>query len=443
MPRTLPAVLWTLVLLSPLVGDEPTRQERVERRLAELRKLSDADLFARYDTASVVEDSFGEKDEVTRENVLVEVVRRGGPAAEKWLRAKMEADYEQKIKEKEVRDALTARHEADPKNEALAEEYRKSQWALRRLEDNLAIFTALRRVQKKTDPLTVTVTVPKDAVATTRELPTLGVKLTNTDPEQLPLWFTFGGDYRSGRLARWRIEAVDDKGRPVPEPPGELIIEGGGLFGEGTLGGGQSWEGHLPMASFVRIREPGEYMVRVLYHNHVTIADDGMNGLIVFESKPFKLKVAPKKVITLHAGDRARARAAIAALDEREPVRVVTDNYGPEYHAFIPPDSPAGRLHDLGWRAVPTLLEVLRDEKVTPRRRAWVVGLLYGITRKQGMNPFGITPDWERVVGPYHVKGPGSAASGGGTPLDGEQQKKLAAAWLKFGDEYLDVREAK
>jgi hypothetical protein len=199
------------------------------------------------------------------------------------------------------------------------------------------------------------------------------------------------------------------------------------------------------MASFVRIREPGVYTVRVLYHNHVTIADDRIAGLIVFESKPFRLKVvkAPKKVIALEPGDRERARTALAALDEKGPIRVVIDDYGPEYHSFIPPDSPAGRLHDLGWRAVPTLLETLRDEKLRPGRRAWVVGLLYGITRAPEMNPFGITPDWDNMVAGYRYHRGTEDGSSSGGKIDVEQQKKLAAAWLRFGNEYLDVREAK
>src|SRR5262245_15192121 len=183
MTRFLPLALVVTLLPATLSGREPTREELVERRMAELRKLSDTDLFARYDTAADV-DSYNARHKLTRENVLVEVLRRGGPAAEKWLRTKMETDYEQKLKERQRRDALRVRYEADRENAAVAEEYRKSEWAVRRLEDNLAIFTALRRVQGKPDPLTITVPVQKDVVATTRELPTLRVKITNTDPEQ-------------------------------------------------------------------------------------------------------------------------------------------------------------------------------------------------------------------------------------------------------------------
>lgn len=406
-----------------MAGAEPTRSERVERRLAELRKLSNADLFARYDTAADP-DWDDEKDQITRENVLVEVVRRGGRAAEKWLWAKMSVDYEAKIKAKERGDRDTAR----------------------RLERNLEIFTALRRVQKKSDPVTLTVTLPKDDVAGTRHLPTVHVKLTNTDPEKLPVWFQFGGDNRSGRLARWRFEVADDTGRRI-EPFVWRSVIGGGIFEEAPLADGQSWESDLRMGDYVRLTEPGEYTVRVLYHNQATIADmDNVSGLIMCESKPFKIKVVkgPKTTIYVGPADRAQAAEAIAALDETGSVRAVIGRYGPEYYDFIPPESPEGRLHKLGWRAVPSLLVSLRDNKLSPGRRSWVVGLLYAFTREPGMNPFGLRADWDHVLGGYDYKSSfGREGSSTGGKIEVANQKILAERWLKFGDDYLDLREPK
>jgi hypothetical protein len=447
MSRLLPFVLfaaWPVIDLSPpiVTAGEPTPKEKIERRLADLRKLSDTDLFARYDTAAY-DGSLAAEEKVTRENVLVEVIRRGGPAAEKWLRTKMEADYERKLKEKEKRDALEARHNADPKNEALRDDFRERERTMRRLEDNLAIFTALRRVQKKPDPLTVTVELPKEFIATIRELPTLGVKVTNTDPEKLPLWFQFGGDTRPGRPARWRLETLDQKGKELP-PLVWRAAMGGGIFREGTLSGGQSWEGQLPMHRFVRIREPGEYIIRAFYHNKVTIAEeDDISGLIVFESKPFKLKVVSKKIVILQSGDRKRARTAIAALDDKGPVRIVIGGYKPDYYSFIPLDSPVGQLHDLGWRAVPSLLDALGDQKLTPGRRAWLLGLLFGITRDEELNPFEFVEGRTRVLGAFETKGFFGDFSGPDGKLDVEHQKKLAEQWRKFRDEYLDVRDEK
>ncbi|HKA07132.1 MAG TPA: hypothetical protein VKD71_07725 [Gemmataceae bacterium] len=423
--RCLLAILASIAFLSPLSADEKgsKRAQAVQAHLAALQKLADADLFAKYDTAAVSRWS-EDKDELTREEVLIEVIRRGGSAMEKWLRTKMESDYERRIRDK----GKLARSE------------------VRRLEDNLAIFTALRRVQKKPDPLTVEVAIPKDAPATTREFPTIGVRVTNTDPEQLPLWFKFGGDGRSGRLERWRFEVLDESGHPVL-PYVWRSMYGGGLFHKGPLGAGESWKGALPIGNYVRIREPGEYSIRVFYHNEMTIAElDDVSGLILFESKPFKLKVikAPRKVIALESGDRDGAKAAFAALPEKGPVRVVvTPNYGPFYHDFIDPKSHLGRLHELAWRAVPTLLDGLRDDQSSLERRAWALGLLYAITGEKELDPFGLESEWQNAVVNYEYRAKPSDGSSSGGKVDAAMQRKLVARWLKLADEYFDVREPK
>jgi hypothetical protein len=413
--------------------------------LAELRTLSNTDLFAKYDTAADTPRR-GDKDELTREEVLIEVIRRGGSAAEQWLQKRMESDYERRLKEKEVLAVLMAQHNAAPNDEALRDRYWHKEREVRRLEDNLAIFTALRRVQKKPDPLTIEVTIPNDAAATTRVLPTIGVKITNTDPEQLPVWFKFGGDGDSGRPARWRLEVLDEKGQRVA-PYDWRSRFGGGTYYERPLVGTESWQQTLRVGDYVRIREPGEYAIRVLYHNEVTIADlDDVSGLIISESKPFKLKVvkAPRTVIALKSGDREAAKAAFAALPEKGPVRVVVaPNYGSYYHEFIDPKSPLGRLHELAWLAVPTLLNCLRDNKSSLEHRAWALGLLYAITGEKELDPFGLESEWQNAVINYEYRGgPGDGSSSGGK-IDPTMQKKLAARWLRLADEYFDVREPK
>jgi hypothetical protein len=414
--------------------------------LAELRKLTDTELFAKYETAADTPRR-GDKDELTREEVLVEVIRRGGSAAERWLQKRMENDYERRLKEKESLADLKARGNAARTDQALEDGYWQKYREVRRLEDNLAIFTALRRVQKKPDPLTIDVTIPKDAPATTRVLPTVGVKITNTDPEQLPVWFKFGGDGDSGRLARWRLEALDGNGQRVVPYVWRSVI-GGGTYYEGPLMGTESWKAALRLGDYIRIREPGEYTIRVFYHNEVTIADlDDVSGLILCESKPFKLKVvkAPRTVIALKPGDRETAKAAFAALPEAGPIRVVVaPHYGPYYHEFIDPKSPLGLLHELAWRAVPTLLDCLRDEKTSlEHRRAWALGLLYAITGEKELDPFGLESEWQNAVINYDYRGgPGDGSSSGGK-IDAAMQKKLVARWLKLADENFDVGEPK
>jgi hypothetical protein len=433
-----------LLGLWPTLGHahDPSRSKAVQGRLVALQKLSDANLFAKYDTAadySWVED----KGEITRQELLTEVIRRGGASAEKWLRTTMERDYERRDKEKEALELLKAKHEADPKNEALREKYWEQERVVRRLEENLEIFTALRRVQKKPDPLTITLSVPKDAQATTRSLPVLDVKITNTDPEKLPIWFKFGGDGRGGRPARWRIEGVDERGKAlVPDTRWASL---GGLLERGYLSGGESFEIQLEMRSFVKIADPGEYTLRVLYHNNVTIAElEDLSGLIVCESKPFKLKVikAPPKVIQLTVGERDKAKAAIEELSDSGTIHIVRD-YSERHHDLVDPKSAEGRLHLQGWQAVPTMLDFLRDPKTSLHRRAWIVGLLYATIREDELNPFNRWSNWDNVVPSYTYRQPGSEESLYGGKIDKANQQKLVDRWLAFAKDYIEVKEAK
>lgn len=424
-------------------AEEPSSSKVVQGRLVALQKLADAELFATYDSAadySWLED----KGEITRQEVLTEVIRRGGATATKWLKSKMESDYERRLKENEKLDRIKARELADPKNKALMEELWEQERLVRRLQENLEIFTALRRAQKKPDPLTISVAVPKDSPATTRSLPILAVRITNTDPEKLPIWFKFGGDGRGGRPARWRIEVTDEYGKPLALDIRSTSL--GGIYKTGTLDGGASFEIELEMRSFVSIPKPGQYTVRVLYHNDVTIAEvDDLSGLIVFESKPFKLKVIkdPPKVVELKAGEREKAKSAIEALSETAPIRVVVGEFSERHHDFIDPKSPEGILHSLRWQAVPSMLDCLRDPKTSIRRRAWIVALLYVIVKEEELNPVDRWTNWDNVLTNYKYRGETGAGSSSGGKIDGAKQQKLVERWLAFAKDYIEIKEAK
>jgi hypothetical protein len=54
-------------------------------------------------------------------------------------------------------------------------------------EGNLESLTKQRREQKKRDPITIEVEIPKDLHATTRELPVFNVALKNVDEEKAPV----------------------------------------------------------------------------------------------------------------------------------------------------------------------------------------------------------------------------------------------------------------
>jgi hypothetical protein len=389
------------------------------KQLKELHDLTDEQLFAQYESAKASRISRDDNG-MRKDYLLTELVRRGGKECEKWLKAAL--------------DAETAKRE----------DSKEDQFTLR---SSLQVLAALRRVQKKSDPVVVEVRLPDVLRGDTRELPTLQVALTNVDDEKLDVVMMQGGDYRSGRQARWRLEVHDAKGQLLPQRKNRGIM-GGGMFGMATLRHGDSWPTQLPMDSFVQITEPGEYTVRVLYHASETIADrDDVTGLIMCVSKRFKLQVgkAPKKVLSLEAGSRTRAKDLIAALAEKGRVKVVMGGYTKAIHDFIDPQTPEGQLLTMGWQAVPELLDTLSDERISTQKRGWLLALLFAITGERDLNPFDSLRGGDKphnIIAEYEYRSIGRQCSGSSyVAIDAKEQRAFAQKWLKFKEEHLDIRE--
>ena len=103
---------------------------------------------------------------------------------------------------------------------------------------------------------------------------------------------------------------------------------GGGFSTDGNLAYGESWATTLELPQFVDIDIPGEYVVEILYHDQIPIADcDDIDGLIVSKSAPFRLSVQP---ITIKRSDKRHQEIAgwIAKLPNEGPVKVVDGPYG-------------------------------------------------------------------------------------------------------------------
>ncbi len=245
---------------------------------------------------------------------------------------------------------------------------------------NLELLTALRRVQKRPDPIRIVVRASDDLEATFPEMPVLEVALTHADSLGREVEIQSGGDHGGGRQERWRFEVQDAQGRilPVREIRGYMV--GGGVTGSRNLRPGDSWETDLDMGKFIPPLEPGEYTFKVQYHDQFCIAPlQDISGLIVCESKPFKLTIEPR-TIRLTQGDRKASEGLIERLEDRRQIKVLACGYSGESENFIEPLSPEGMLLSKGWQSVPFLFEALLQESLTPHRRAWIFALLFSIT---------------------------------------------------------------
>ena len=90
------------------------------------------------------------------------------------------------------------------------------------------MFTALRRLQNKPDPLRILVAGKLKESYSLDQKPRFTLLITNLDEDKRTVTgFTRGGNDRSGRLARWRLEVRDQKGRMLPNrtPFGFMGVE--------------------------------------------------------------------------------------------------------------------------------------------------------------------------------------------------------------------------
>lgn len=420
-----------------VVADTPQiKKGDVTAADTELTSLSWTALSAKLESAPDVESYSEKKQKLTRESVLIEIVRRGGGDAQKVI-SQMLADMD--IERQAEIEALKDRADDDIETIAdsfdLAEKYR-----------SLELITALRRVQKQPDPLAVLVDSPDELKATLRQPPVLKVALKNVDADRRSFSIQQGGDYRSGRHARWRILVWNSNGDLLPELPSASMI-GGGIYNISQLNHGDQWTAQLNLGSYVHIRKPGKYKVQVIYHDRATIADaESLNPgeLILFRSEPFELNVehGPKIPIELTNATRDKSRSLIKSLNENNTLRILVGQYDKDMHDFISPTSPQGQLLSLEWQSVPALMESLEDKSLTYRKRAWVLSLLYSITLEPHMNPAKRDEgDLSGLLVGYEMRGSGwwSGRSGGGKP-NVEAQLKLAKEWLQFRTDYLDIK---
>ncbi|HKX45254.1 MAG TPA: hypothetical protein VJP77_00920, partial [Planctomycetota bacterium] len=310
------------------------------------------------------------------------------------------------------------------------------------------VLLALRRVQGRPDPIGIDIDLPPVVELPFPELPHFTAALTNRDVEQMSCTFRLGGDYRGGRLARWRFDVRDPDGRALPDRYWARSM-GGGFQSSDTLGPGESWSTHLDMASYVEPAAIPLLRFRVLYHDTLAIADadeEPLEGLIVASSAEQTLVWTPRRVV-VGAEDRALADARFAALDPEALVWIADAPFpDPERRRpGAPPDARGVWLYRMGERALPTLLAALRDPLLSAERRAWVLALLYDVTGC--LDPrveFGVLGTHESLyVGPPE---PGEVSASTSHqlvcwPIDVPLQMQFAARWERFAPlfEFVDA----
>jgi hypothetical protein len=154
---------------------------------------------------------------------------------------------------------------------------------------DIELLTALRRVQKKTDPLTIA--TPKlMRINTGKVVQSLTVSISNTDPEGIGLLFEEGGDDRSGRRERWKLLIVDHPEVSILEPPNKQL--GGGLLLGKVLKSGEAVELDLDIRAYIKIPPPGNYKGMLLFHHNEHIGQiRSVNDLTIFASKEFPVIV--------------------------------------------------------------------------------------------------------------------------------------------------------
>ena len=392
--------------------------------IAYLKKLSDDEL------KKVLNDILKLTDFRSRsgyEPCLSEMIRRGGKQWELFLKEKLDALMKSKVKPYEKADELVPGSSF-----------------------NLELLTALRRVTKQPDPLQIFIDERKELTGMASALPYLKVKIKNVDVQKVGIGFTVGGNYRSGRQSRWRIFVQDEKGKVIPVRK-RLGCMGGGLYTEGILEHGKSWETSLNVRNFIEVPSPGKYKLTVLYHNTQTIAgESNVEGLIVSRSKPVPFTVKP--ITIAHSKeDREAVSKLVSELDAKKKLKVIAGTYGEWAHELISPDSPEGKLLSMGLKAVPTIIESLHDRTFTKEKRAWLFGILFSLTSENDPRQTSVLGSYEYWESGWQIWGglTGEAPSGGlstgskGSISGGEIKSKAQDKLIKIWDNWLKKVEVK
>lgn len=283
------------------------------------------------------------------EQLLAEMVRRGGARWQSYVAAKLE--------------------------ELRAPESEELRW---RGPGDVELLTALRRLQGKTDPLALVLQDTSLLDATFPDSPTADLLLQNVDSAGESIAVTNGGSYRSGRFARCSVEAYGPDGKRLAPREWHAAM-GGGMSSERKMAPGESMDFALPLGDYVEFARTGEFRVRIHYHDNDDIdSATNLGGRILSSSPEFRVHVLPRK-LELAQARLEGLRGLVRAIDTKKPVLLVSGHWHEGMGFQGEATQPEDKLFRAGWEAVPALKAALEDKATEPERRAWVFGMLWNI----------------------------------------------------------------
>lgn len=160
--------------------------------------------------------------------------------------------------------------------------------------ENLELLTALRRAQGEPDPLKIHVELwHKDYSGNPSTIPEIRATIENVDVGKELVYLSEGGDDRSGRRTRWRINLTDRRGRRIPDSNFSSWGDGGGIGSDGLLTYGEkgSWTNRLDVRSHIKPPPPGKYQLQLVHSPHDIAGEPNLDGLIVLKSEPIDVIV--------------------------------------------------------------------------------------------------------------------------------------------------------
>lgn len=339
----------------------------------------------------------------SRDPVLVrwnEMARRGGPGFVALLQRMTEVD-------------LADEHEAREERAV-----------------NLCMALLLRRAQRKPMPIVLEPSTPLFE-ATTPSAPDVSLLVKDVDAgfERISV----------DRLDDpcWQVAFEDAAGHALSEPDDFPMVMKSGIQGgrlPWKMSFGDVRDDTVPVGRVFEQVRPGDYHVRIDYR-----IDDSVylsSGDLVVRIRALPIHVT--------RGDYDAMVSWIRAIDVTKPVCLTWRAVDPKEPFLSDPETPEDRLARCGPQALPALLDELAETTDDPRRRAWILGLLWNtqlarsITREQieaATGNFGWRTRWPTVVPDGDESIPASFQPGrrGSDPTpaapDVRVQRDLAATW--------------